>query len=249
MEFIQTIQGEGINVGKPVILVRFDGCNLCCGFCDTKCASLSKEKTSYEVISNQINDLRNKYPNIDTLLITGGEPIYDENIKMVTDILATQSNMNFEIETNGTSLGSLFWNMRNKCDLDEIQLNISPKFNVDAHKNIESLENIESIEEIYSIYKDQFLIMKFEKFNNYTVKFVYGDYLNNCDNIILSFIIMNNIPKEKVCVMPFTPNQNNFDHPRNFLDAFNDSAKQSIEFCLKHGFRYSPREHITLNIK
>jgi len=245
MEFIQTIQGEGINVGKPVILVRFDGCGLQCPWCDSKYASLSKEKTSYEVISSQINDLRNRYPNIDTLLITGGEPIYDGNIKMVADVLATQSNMNFEIETNGTSIESLFRYIRptNTKKLESIQLNISPKFNIDAHKDIEF------IEEIYSIYKEQFLVMKKEYFDNYIVKFVYGAYLNDCDNIILSFIIMNNIPKEKVCIMPFTPSQLDYDNNSQFLTAFNDSAKQSIEFCLKHGFRYSPREHITLNIK
>ena len=247
MEFIQTIQGEGINIGKPVIIVRFDSCDLRCKWCDTKRASLSKEETDYVAIKNQINNLKKNYPNIETLLITGGEPLYNKHFM---DVLKTQQDMNFEVETNGTLLENLFEDLRNFYYFEEkLQLNISPKFDISSYNNSEDYKHICSIEQIYSIYKKQFKIMQNTGFDNYTVKFVYGKYLNDCDNIILSFIIMNNIPKEKVCIMPFTPNQNDFDHPRNFLDAFNVSAKQSIEFCLKYGFRYSPREHITLNIK
>ncbi len=34
-EIVYTLQGEGANSGKAVVLCRFEGCNLNCSFCDT----------------------------------------------------------------------------------------------------------------------------------------------------------------------------------------------------------------------
>ena len=242
MEFIQTIQGEGINVGKPVILVRFDGCNLRCSFCDTKQASLSEKETSFEVITNRINNLKQYFPNITTLLITGGEPLYNKHF---IHVIKTQQDMGFEIETNGTLLKNIFEFEKDYAYFrGELQLNISPKFDLVSHG-----PEVTCIGNVFSIYKEQFKFMMDTGFNNYTVKFVYGTYMKNCEEIILSFIIANNIPKKKVVLMPFTPDKTDFKLPSDFLASFNENAKRTILLCLKHGFRYSPREHITLGVK
>ena len=34
-EMCLTLQGEGVNTGLAVVLLRFEGCNLDCSFCDT----------------------------------------------------------------------------------------------------------------------------------------------------------------------------------------------------------------------
>ena len=61
---------------------------------------------------------------------------------------------------------------------------------------------------------------------------------------IYKFLTQNNIPKEKVMIMPFTPNIKSDD----FQKTFQDSCQQTAKFCIENGFRYSPREHINLNI-
>lgn len=80
IEVFTSIQGEGMFMGVPSVFVRVSGCNLRCIFqnsiCDTPYSSFAPEKSKFTV-KDVINEFV-KYPNVEHLVITGGEPaLYD----------------------------------------------------------------------------------------------------------------------------------------------------------------------------
>ena len=67
VEIFESLQGEGRNTGRPVVFVRFAGCNLACPWCDTdvrKKFSASLDDLVAEVKSHQAK----------SVILTGGEP-------------------------------------------------------------------------------------------------------------------------------------------------------------------------------
>ncbi|MEM1582972.1 MAG: 7-carboxy-7-deazaguanine synthase QueE, partial [Candidatus Bathyarchaeia archaeon] len=69
-EIFFSIEGEGIEIGRPEVFVRLSGCNLRCSWCDTKYALKNGKEMSIEEIIQEIG----KYP-CKNISITGGEPL------------------------------------------------------------------------------------------------------------------------------------------------------------------------------
>lgn len=93
-EIFESIQGEGCNTGVPSVFIRFSGCNLKCGFCDTDHAD-GKLMEDDEIIE------RVKACKAQMIVLTGGEPslhIDGEFIKL----LKRSTGKIIAIETNGT---------------------------------------------------------------------------------------------------------------------------------------------------
>ncbi|MDH5718556.1 MAG: radical SAM protein [Spirochaetia bacterium] len=96
-EIFYSIQGEGSYAGYPCIFIRLSGCNLNCNWCDTKYARINnKNKVN---IANIIKTIK-KYP-ANVVEITGGEPLLQENILYLINILHTQKNK-ILLETSGS---------------------------------------------------------------------------------------------------------------------------------------------------
>lgn len=97
IEIFNSIQGEGVHVGRPCTFVRFAGCNLSCSFCDTKQGNLPAMDMSVEEIAYTIRRLERRY-----VVFTGGEPCLhlDEINKIIG--LESSDNISYAIETNGT---------------------------------------------------------------------------------------------------------------------------------------------------
>lgn len=100
VEIFKSINGEGKKSGQLTIFVRFQKCNLCCAYCDTKWAI--KEDAPYilmtdEEIYNTIID-----SGVKNVTLTGGEPLIQYEIEDLLLRLAKNKELNVEIETNGS---------------------------------------------------------------------------------------------------------------------------------------------------
>lgn len=125
-EIFYSYQGEGYNFGKPVIFVRFVGCNLDCSWCDeAQSRRNNKENLKYQMekeeVISQINNLI-KENNCYSIIFTGGEPsLYYEDIKyIVNHFNTTYLDMWYGCESNGTGSQEFYNLMDFVC--------ISPKY-------------------------------------------------------------------------------------------------------------------------
>lgn len=121
-ELFTTIQGEGSFTGHPAVFVRLQGCDVGCGFCDTKQSWDDKDQkyvvdakdvfgkglvqseqekllwgnVSLDAIVNYVNE----QVNVKLVVITGGEPCLQDILPLIEAIEDT--NRTVQIETSGT---------------------------------------------------------------------------------------------------------------------------------------------------
>ncbi len=95
-EIFYSIQGEGLDAGRPCVMVRLAGCNLRCSYCDTEYAFYEGFFMSLDEIIEKITQF-----NCNMVEITGGEPLYQKNtvflIKKLLDL-----GFYTLVETNGS---------------------------------------------------------------------------------------------------------------------------------------------------
>lgn len=134
VEIFASIQGEGAFLGTPVIFIRLAGCNLQCSFCDTDFSHGTA--MSIDDICTKLQE----WPQLKTVVITGGEPTIHSQFK---DLCATlqQKGYRVNIETNGTTdidhqyvnwitcSPKALGNYQCNPQADEIKLVVTPEFN------------------------------------------------------------------------------------------------------------------------
>jgi len=245
-QIICTIQGEGRNIGIPSLLIRTKGCNLSCQFCDSKRTWSIKSSDfvldtdnigifTKEVI-NAVHELDYK---IKCIMLTGGEPsIYFDNIiyrKFVTN-LAQELDLDYvEIETNAAyrqfeDTEEFFTSLLNSAVNKNIIFNISPKQKSDIElikKNI---------------------LWCCDKKNNFNGKIDFVIKVVNEPNIIHILEndllpILSPMSDPNIYIMPLTPYKKD-----GLIDKgeYIQNCHKTIEYCLRMGFNYCPREHIWL---
>ena len=94
VEIFESLQGEGRNMGRPCVFIRFAGCNLKCPWCDTDVAK--KFSTSLADIQKELKQYKAK-----SVILTGGEPTL---VKEMPELVAVLKKDGYWIgvETNGT---------------------------------------------------------------------------------------------------------------------------------------------------
>ena len=96
-EIFYSTEGEGIEIGRREIFVRFTGCNLRCKWCDTKYAfENGKDMETIEIVQEV-----SKYP-CKSVSITGGEPLLQRT--GVLGLVKKLKELDYwiQINTNGT---------------------------------------------------------------------------------------------------------------------------------------------------
>ncbi|MDE6775755.1 MAG: putative 7-carboxy-7-deazaguanine synthase QueE [Ruminococcus sp.] len=99
VERFVSINGESTHAGELAVFIRFRKCNLRCTYCDTKWAndkSASAEMMTAEEIAEYVRST-----GIRNVTLTGGEPLLQNELNILTEMLIRQGNR-VEIETNGS---------------------------------------------------------------------------------------------------------------------------------------------------
>lgn len=116
-EIFTSIEGEGIRTGFLSTFVRFNGCNLACGYCDTKYAQEPQEPNmSLHDILEAVSQ-----SGCGRVTLTGGEPLFRGYMQELIQELSWRS-YHVNIETNGSiilpdyiTLPGVFVTMDWKC--------------------------------------------------------------------------------------------------------------------------------------
>jgi 7-carboxy-7-deazaguanine synthase len=93
-EIFFSIQGEGLQTGYPTVFVRFTGCNLRCGYCDTSYAYYEGVEMSVEQVVSRVKGYGCK-----RVCLTGGEPLLQPDFQ---GLLTALKGYTVSIETNGS---------------------------------------------------------------------------------------------------------------------------------------------------
>ncbi|WP_462381720.1 radical SAM protein [Senegalimassilia anaerobia] len=106
-----SINGEGACAGKLAAFVRFTGCNLRCGYCDTMWANVPGAAAKGETPEQLAAWVRQT--GVECVTLTGGEPVLQPLLPQLVELLLgepgpCERGLRVEIETNGAAdLGEL----------------------------------------------------------------------------------------------------------------------------------------------
>ena len=122
-EVFDSLQGEGVNAGKPCRFVRLALCNLHCHYCDTKYTwdfarydyEREVHETALEVVAEQFRTAPAGH-----VVVTGGEPLLQQRA-LAKVFERVPRELFIEIETNGTRVP-----LPSLCERVD-QWNVSPK--------------------------------------------------------------------------------------------------------------------------
>ncbi len=216
-EIFGSIQGEGVNIGKPAVFLRLGLCNLKCTWCDTKYTwNWSIYDSHEQLVEMSLEDIEQEIlrHNRKYLVVTGGEPMLQQN--QLIPLLEHLENSGFfiEIETNGTIIPA--WSLLKLVD----HWSVSPK--------LQNSGNSQSLREVPECYR------LFASITSSHFKYV----IQNEDDFkeVRSLADKYGLIPEKIILMPEAQN----------IEELRDRSKWLVELCKTQGYMFSTRLHILL---
>lgn len=186
VEIFNSIDGEGKRTGELTTFIRLYGCNLRCGFCDTKYSyNQESEELPYKEMSiEEIIKECDKY-NTDNITLTGGEPLIHLDVKYLLRILS-ESGYNVNVETNGSVSIKQYYNE----DGTHAQGYENVWFTVDYKSPSSGMQD--------KMLMDNFDVMKY-KYQDVVYKFVVGNEKDlDVANDIINTKILTNINRNNL---------------------------------------------------
>lgn len=266
IEMFTSIQGEGIYTGVPSLFVRVSGCNLRCVFgnsrCDTPYSSFEAEKPICDNVNDatkKIVDIFKRNPQIEHLVITGGEPmLYANAIKELISNIYTEldddCNITITIETNGTLPAFGVWSKSDwdyDCSID--LWSISPKLSTSVDYNNKYL----TTEQRYMHDKTRINIKNLASYVKTVLDYDIDEYedgiqpqlqfkfvYTNEDSVKEIKTLLREIEKEvdleegylNKCVLLMPEGVNN--------EQLDNISQECVEVCMREGWRFCDRLHI-----
>lgn len=111
VEKFVSINGEGRRCGQLATFIRFAGCNLNCGYCDTAWAN--DRKVAFDPMTAEEVYAYIKETQVTNVTLTGGEPLLQKDMGELLELLSQNPELYVEIETNGSVLLSKFSDLEN----------------------------------------------------------------------------------------------------------------------------------------
>jgi 7-carboxy-7-deazaguanine synthase len=210
-EHFISINGEGTKAGQLALFIRLKGCNLACKYCDTKWAN-SPDCESKIMTEDELEELVvcSKVRNV---TITGGEPLYRDNMDILLERLSKIPDINIEIETNGS------------IDLSKYRFeNVS--FTMDYKLSCSGMEN--------KMYLENFKYLG----KNDTVKFVIGNKydINRAKQVIEEYGLV-----DKTAIY-FSPVFGEIS-PREIVEFMVENKLNGVNFQLQmHKYIWNPNQ-------
>ena len=239
--FGPTIQGEGPFNGYPAIFLRLGGCNLTCkGYkskdapygCDTFMQWNLKHEITFDELNTyfEVNNFVNELKNGKRLIITGGEPLIQQNALAKWIIYFIKAfnftTLNIDFETNATIIPFNFINYIDENYQKNTNLTINficcPKLSSNGDPQIKRYNPLNLI-----------WFKNYISFGESFFKFVVNDY-NDIKEIKDYYVNLNLIPNEKIWLMPLAGSRE---------ELINNSEKV-VKWCIENNWKFSNRTHI-----
>ena len=147
VEKFTSVNGEGPLSGQLVVFIRFAGCNLNCSYCDTTWAN--NEDVCFDFMTSLDIYKYIKSTEIKNVTLTGGEPLLQNGIIELLEMLSKDKWLHVEIETNGSVPINEFNNIENppsfNMDYKLPSSNMEEKMNLDNFKYLSTKDTVKFV--------------------------------------------------------------------------------------------------------
>jgi 7-carboxy-7-deazaguanine synthase len=216
-EIFHSVQGEGVNIGKPAVFMRLGLCNLACTWCDTKYTwDWERYESQQQIMEMSLEEAEREIlgHNCKYLIVTGGEPMIQQ--RQLISLLERLKDKGFHIETetNGTIVPAP--ELVNLID----DWSVSPK--------LANSGNPASLREVPEAYRF------FSHLPSCHFKYV----IQNEDDFaeVQSVMQKFKLAPERIILMPEAQN----------MEILLQRSRWLVELCRSHGYLFSTRLQILL---